>query len=109
MRQLDLDIKDCVQPQLYKAALWAIDCIVNRRGDWGSITELVLPGGRASGKSSFTTLIKTLDMIYNRRSNLTIMRNEVNLRAAAFTQVDKDAERLGLSDLLYRVYRPLES
>ncbi len=108
MRQLTLNIKDCVQPQFYKLALWALDCIINKHGDWGDITEVVLPGGRASGKSSFTTMIKILDMIYNRRSNLTLMRNEVNLRAAAFTQVDKDADRLGLSDLLYRVYRPLE-
>lgn len=108
MENINLGVEQLVQPQLIPLLNWALDCIVNKKGDWGDITEVVLPGGRGSGKSSWTSTIKILDMLYNGRSNITLMKNEVNLRSAAFTQVNKDAARLGLSDCFTPIKRPLE-
>lgn len=106
--EINLNIDSLVQPQLRDLLMWALDCIVNKKGDWGEITEVVLPGGRGSGKSSFTSTIKILDLLFNGRSNITLMKNEVNLRSAAFSQINKDAARIGLSDQLIPIKRPLE-
>ncbi len=82
---------------------------VHRNIRQGDCREVILTGGRGSGKSSYVSMELILQLLQNKNIHAVVLRKRENrLRSSVYTQLQWAIRKLGLEGLFRNTYSPME-